>query len=292
MRILPLAIAFTAALASAADEQPVKLTFKPQSVELEQSLQFDDSGRAQRSESNLTLQFNVFSAPAAITVVGYGNPRFTEILTDRGEKLIPSDDNSGWNRIDPRMRQYQAQGPAFSIYTHLAAPRQPATKLTVMTGTIDIHLATGKPKSAEIKPLKDFFGKRLQIDGIEGAEVTVLDKGEDGIELIMPKATEEKLADVAFSDAAGGACEINGWGGGGSGSTIERTYQVKVPADGALVLQFHHNLRKVTVPFTITDLPLPGGEETAKPVDAVIKTKDAEPDAPQGELKVKAEGGF
>ena len=292
MRLVSLTavLAFTATLL--AEEPAVTLTLKPTSVDLHQSLQIDDHGRTRHSHSQFSIHFKALTAPADLIVSGYNRLTFTEVVTDTGEKLKHQHQDTSFNRIDPRMRQHQP-GMTFSCYAQFVPPRKPAKRITSAKGTIELSLASGKPKSAEIKPLKDYIGKRLQIEGIDGAEVTIGDHEDEQIQVTMPTATEQRLANVTFTDAAGVVCEQHGGGSSTQNDLIERTYSVRVPADGALVLQFHQDMRTVTVPFTVTDIPLSGAADEDKPADAVIKAKEVpEKTAPAGELKVKAEGEF
>ncbi len=292
MRLLSLTFALATAVAVMAEEQPVTLTLKPSSLEISQRLQIDDKGRARQDSGSLNLQFNAVTGPASVTVSGYSRVTFTEVVTDSGETLKQSQNDTSVNRIDPRMRQYQP-GVTFSGYVQFSPPRKPAKRITLAKGTIDLALAEGKTKSAEIKPIKDFIGKRLQIEGVEGVEITISEHRDDQIELTMPRSTEQQLADVSFTDAAGVACQTQGGGGNSRNGILQRSYRVTVPDDGAMVLQFHAAVRTVTVPFTITDIPLPGATEADKPADAVIKAREVPEKAkPEAELKVKAEGEF
>ncbi|MBA3685378.1 MAG: hypothetical protein H0W72_09070 [Planctomycetes bacterium] len=265
------ALACAAALPGA--DPAVQLTLRPQSIEIEQRLQFDAQGNRQHEQSGMSLQLNAFYLPVTANVVAYSNLRFSEIKTDAGETLSGEPTGTGVTRIDEQ-RRARRNGPAFSMYVRIdSPPKQPAKSLSV-TGTIDLALADAVAKTAEIKPIKDFVGQRVQIEGVPGAEVTVIKRDDSSVELSFPREVDAQMAEVTFLDAAGAPCDTHGWGGNNTGAVVRRTWQVKVPGDGAIVLRFHQGLKSVTVPFTVADIPFPGAPEAAKPA-AKVTAKDA-----------------
>lgn len=281
--VLALALATRLCAADAAAEPaPPALEARVQSIQITQRIWFSDEGAARDDHNVMQVMLR---GRVAGRVAGSGRVRLVEAVTDAGETLVSARSEEEPNPFDgmvsARRMSGQAQ-PQLDLVLELVPPTKPAKRLASLKGTVEILLASGKPQVAEIGPIKDFIGKRVTIDGVDGAEVTVLRADGRQVELEIPRAVERLLAGVTFKDAAGLDLDVRGTGMGSSTTprAVKRSWNVPLPPEGMMALQFHREVRTVTVPFTLTDVPMPGSNPSASAPTAVIKAKEAEEPKP------------
>lgn len=288
---LVLALSAGCAAAEAVPQAPPVPTLdaRVQAIQITQRVWFEEDGSSRDDQNSMSVQVR---GKINGRIAGWGRPRLTEAVLDTGERLVSSRSDEDMGMMDAMSRRglpmQAAQQLDFQL--ELVPPAKPARRLASLKGSIEVTLAVGKPQAAEIGPVRDFIGKRLAIDGVENAEVTVVRADGKMVELELPRATERLLASVTFKDAAGNEIEQrgSGWNSSGNQRSVRRQYHVPLPLDGTVVVQLHRDLKTVSVPFAVADVPMPGANAPATTPPTVIKAKEV--DEPRPELKARETG--
>lgn len=267
MPSLRLLSALCAACLGAAEASP--LTFRAEALQVSLRLPIAE-GRAQ-PEHRLTL---VADQPRDRTVLRLSEPRFTTVLTDTGERLglllRPA------NRMQRVANDRQARRDhLLRLSLDLTPPEQAVRSLLDLRGSVQMTIGAGMPVTVAVAllPRPD---KPVEIPGLAGGSVQVEEVGSHRVVLLLGPALAERLAEVAFADAAGAM-------------VVAKPPQTR-PADGGQTrLQFEleagepavanigwfPELRTETVEISIARLDVPGGipgigDATAPPQAAAV----------------------
>lgn len=266
---------------------------RPARISLMRSRSWMANGKAyEHSDFAVSI---AFLGPAELLVVGWRDPVVEAAVSDSGEQLRQRrSDSRERMSCDPDVRRARGTDhPLFEAQFRLEQPAKPCNGLALIRGRVTAQVAVGAPRRAELKPYKGVRGKLLEIEGVPGAEVTV-DKGSSAEEVALryPEALQDRLVSVTFIDGAGREIRCNGWSLTSNSNEIERSYRVKLPEDGGVVLGLIPGTRLVEMPFELKDILLsaPAGKDgrdrvkvvateglTAEPVEAaepVLKTKE------------------
>lgn len=261
--MLRLAACALALAALAAGEEP-GIVFRAENLQISLRLPIAD-GRAQ-PEHRLTL---VADQPRDRTVLRLAEPRFTTVLTDTGERLglllRPA------NRTQQVANDRQARRERLlRLNLDLTPPALPVRSLIGLAGSVQLTVGVGPPQVQAVA-LQPRPAMPLPLPGLEGATIAVEEGAERRCVLILSQPLADRLAEVAFADAAGAV-------------VVAKTPQSR-PADGGGVrLQFEFEggepatarvgwfptLRTDMVAISIPRLDIPGGipgigEATAPP---------------------------
>ena len=116
-------------------------------------------------------------------------------------------------------------------------------------------VASAGTKNVRFKPLKDWVGKKLESPELSGSEVWLKSLGSSTVDVrTSPRAM---IKGVLFEHPDGSRADYYGRSGGGTPTSWVWTYNVEVEPDGAMVLQVYQDLKKVTIPIDLKDVPLP-----------------------------------
>ncbi len=251
----------------------IKLTLKPQSLSLNYNQYWQNDGSLSNDNGNFNLSFFVFSE-GKVPVVGLGDLEVTDAITDTGEHLTLQGNERSQDDDNDNDNEKGRHKPVGRVNFSLSAPTRPTAMVKSITGTIAMVTSNGRFKWAELKPFKAYVGKRLHIIGVEGAEVTVAHGRNNMLELRYPQSTEALIDDIQFYDETGATLEANRSGSNNNGATKMRYYTVSVPDDGWIELKLHAVAVTTKVPFTITNLRMPGAASADTTFDANIQAID------------------
>lgn len=235
-------------------EERIELEMRPASVSLSRSLQFDERGNPQNEHENLSVQIRCIYPPE-LNPLSY-ELSDTQAVTAAGRKLNVAQRSSRSTIHHHRNHQ----GPAsFTINCSMQGPIGDVRKIAHLTGKLELELGNGPLRRGVLGPYKDLRGKRITIAEMPDLEIGVT--AEDDNQRVRVDYNGDAwrmLKEAKFYTAAGTELESRGWGGGSSGNKFHRSYRVALPEDGSIVLFFWDSRRSVTVPFRITDIPMPG----------------------------------
>lgn len=290
-----LPILFSAAiLAAAADTPPADPAFdvRPARISISRQRYWQPDGKRSNDSQDFSVTLR-FQAPADQILLGWRDLVITEAVSDVGEQLeLNRNSSQAEGRVDAdRMRMMERDTPSFDINLSFAWPQRPCNGLTSVKGTVNVLVAKGVPKRAVLKPLKDVLGKVMEVEGLAGGELVLergSDGGGDGLTLRYPTKVQDRILGITFQDAAGRELRSRGWGGSSNGGEVERTYHVKVPDDGAVVVSLAPDSRAVSVPFTVTGLTLDAPAKAGRERVKVQATDEPAPKPEAGDVPVKA----
>lgn len=131
-----------------------------------------------------TLKFNV-EPQGDILLLACEAPKLNQVTTDTGEVLqnvgMSSFDYSHfWLRptISPVPPVFgKAEDRSARVHTHVWAsfvlPSDPAARAVNLSGVTKITYATGLPQRLTLTPMKEFWGKRVVVPGVDGLFIKV-----------------------------------------------------------------------------------------------------------------------
>lgn len=270
-----------------ADAQPViNFEFRPSNVQLSTSVNFDQEGRINNSNSSLSIGFRVkYDSNAQPVVVR--NIQATSVVTDARETLTGNSRGYeqtlfAWENSSNRNERQE-----FHLHMSFSAPKRPAKSIRQISGTMEVVCASGEPAEAVLKPFSDYEGKRITFKDMPGMFIT-FSREERGnqkqTKVEMPTQFKPHIARIMFYDNAGRELNYRGWGGGSNNNTEYRNLNIDMPADGQVRVQLYPVVESRLVPFEVLDIPL-GPEEKETAGDVMVELK---PIAPvDGELKLQ-----
>lgn len=263
-----LCAALAAALAAVETPAPAPtataaLALTPERFQVQRSIQYDNGvAMGEEQECTFTLRFN---APTTLRLPEMGMRggnvvTVTAAETDAGESLVPAeqDRHQIWSQSGRFGRRVGGDADQNRVQLTLALrpPTKPCTKLVRLAGTISAQMADEKLKMVELKPISQHSGTPIDIEGLDGVELTVT-RTDKGVTFAGSSRAFTALADFRLLSPAGGEIETRGWSSSSRGNDrIERRYDLNLPADGAVRLFFLQGLKPVTVPFAITDVAI------------------------------------
>jgi hypothetical protein len=287
--LLLLAAALPAADPAVEAVAPPQVVVVPQSVDLSYSLRFSDQGLPQRTTG--TLRMSVWLRPAGgVQLLSCRGVQITEAVTDTGETLRPRRDNGNGQE---QFNEYERSQNSYDVSFGLGAPTTPPRAIARVAGTVTLAIVTGAGSQSEVKPLKEFLGKPLLLEGLD-SPVTIT-REDQGLTVRAATGTFERIEKVVGLRADGREIQLSGWSGGSDNDESYRTYRTQIPDDGGLSLRLLPPSTDIVVPFTVGPVTLfQGGSATAAGVIRIpasaprpaegAKPKVAEPPrpAPQG----------
>lgn len=253
-----------AAPAADKDQEPVvTFEFRPSSVSMNSSLNFDQEGKVNNSNASMSVGLRVkYESDAQPVMVR--NIIATRVVTDTRENLTSQSQGSeqtlfSWENTGNNRNQRSE----FHLHMSFTAPTRGARKLTEISGTMDVIYASGVPSEAVLSPFTEFEGKRVTFKDMPGQYIRFSreDRNRGGnnqqqIRVEMPKDLRPHIAKITFHDEAGRELTFNGWGGGTNGNVEYRTISIPLPDKGQIRIQMYPRVDTKQVPFTIKDLPI------------------------------------
>ena len=264
----------------AAPAQPdlPEVRYRPQSMQFNSYVSFDEQGNAVGQNVNLTLSISFDWDGTRASVMKWQNLIIKRVLTSTGESLDPIDtprgDGTVWRNFGPGNNQERSN---FNLSLQLPLPARHAQQLTVVEGAVDLTMGVGPLREAILGPISEVEGKVVRINGIDNSRITVrriADDKQPRVRLEVGQELLNLLADAQFLDAAGVSMQARGWGGGNNGGVYYREFRMDMPDTGSVRLLLFSELRTLTLPFILRDVPMPRTRAEDDAADLVI---DAHP---------------
>lgn len=290
MRLLLLP-AVIASLAAADPAPAPAVEVRARSISINQSLDYENDGSGRRANVNTSLQLSLVP-PAGLVVLGAGPVEIKEWVCDDGTVLASNSERMGMMRGFGR-RMGGFGGGNGDISVPVSSSQAPTGKaIARLSGTITLTVADGPAQEAVLKPVKAMVGQAVEIEGQPGLVLEITAWSEREISVAYPNSLEDRLQGIELRGAGGERIESGGYSGSGDGSRMVRSMRVRVPADGAVAVRFIPKTRELTVPFALTNLPLPGAIEARKPTRKLAPTPVEEPKVEPAPVKPANGGGF
>lgn len=191
---------------------------------------------------NLTASYT-----GEIPPISYSNLRVEKAITDAGEYLTPQPSVS-----------YRTPEPGFflKIHLNLTPPQKPCKKLVLLAGSVVLKFGLAA-KGAEVKPVKQWVGKKIDVPELSDKEVYLEKLDRDYIEIRYSHDTWKALDEVKFFDSQGNMLRTIGSGGHIDREYWLEQYNLSIPEDGAIVFFFYEDVTERTFSFEIKDQPPP-----------------------------------
>lgn len=277
--LLPLAcLAIVCGAEPEADKVPISATSVaviPQSVNLSYNIQFNDQGQAKRTNSDLQIQL-VLKPGGNQQLLASRGIKITEAVTDTGESLRPR--NRGNENSSTTFGEYQRTNNSYNLSLSLTSPARPPQSIARVVGTITLAVISGEGQQSDIKPLKDFLGKPLLIEGLDTPITITRDEGR--LTVRGSQSAIERMEKVCGLRADGREITFNGWGGGSDGDDYYRSYSTPVPDDGGVQIRLLPASIDIVVPFTLGPMTLFSNTASAT-TPGVVRIPANQPKAPE-----------
>jgi len=247
-------------------DQRITLRVFPQSISINQSMHFDEQGNMRGDNRSMSLNFNAFYT-AKTSVVSYRILKVDPLVTSSGEKLELTHSHFSERTVHRHHNNQQR----FYFNFNVAPPTLAAAKIEKVSGEVEIKMGQGPMLTAVLGPLGEVEGKTARIEGVEGCRVRVQrqDNGQLRVDFMGNGWTNMK--EVRFFNGQGIQMNPNGWGGGSAGhGNFNRTYHLNMDDDGRVAFDLWSGMEKITVPFEVKDIPMPGAIEDDA-IDLAIK---------------------
>ncbi|MEM9294453.1 MAG: hypothetical protein AAGA57_01505 [Planctomycetota bacterium] len=247
------------------EELIAKFTVRPSAVSLNLSVNFDEQGNVRHRNQSGSVSVSARFDPKEVRVVSYGQLRIRRVVTRDGRSIEMGEDahrHHGRSRVHGNTTQIGVSG-------QIPAEALGALGIERLEADFEVRVGLGEPEMAVLDPLQRFYGKRVAIADLPGSWFQV-DKNANGLRLTANKTTFERFAEPEIYDERGRKLQSRGWSSGSNGQTQYREFRLQAPEDGRMILWLDREVRDVTIPVVIEDIPAPGGAAPARP-DLVIR---------------------
>ncbi|MBA2481732.1 MAG: hypothetical protein H0V44_13800 [Planctomycetes bacterium] len=261
----------TSGLLCASDEQPPPFTVQATNVSQTRYISFGVAGQVASNSQELQIGLTVQPVGTMIPV-SVEPPQVTEAVTDSGERLAlvrreHSEHQSTCNRDE-------AQGIQLSL--QFTPPDAPARSVTI-SGTIMVAYGTGEVDTARLQPFERYIGKRVRFGDRAGMTAAIRQQDHDSLSLFLTRDTDRLLRRVVF---VGADRIVNQPSDDGiemvDETSVRHAFSGTFAPGGTLLLEFHRELKRAKVPFSLKDvaliIPQPQNQDTSERVELVIGT--------------------
>ena len=252
----------------------------PASLSVSLNRRFDEGEALERPTISMSLSLTIKPLAPGLRFMACRSVVVTEAISVAGDNLGSRDRDRDLARQNQRSYGEYEQGQGrYDANLNLTTRTLPKA-IARLSGVITLVVAKGVGKQAEIKPIKDFLGKPLEIVGLPDP-ITVTRKrgGNEGerVEIRTSTTSMDRIAKISVLNADGSERRNNSYGGGSGGDgEAYRTIPGVVDDDGGLLLALHPPSEEVQVPFTLTNLAvLPESEAAALPAVKIVPKEPA-----------------
>ena len=274
--LLCCAMAGMAAETEAATE-PLQLTGVPQQLRLTTSVNFDDNGVARTPQVDNQLRFTI-PLDHIDNIAGYEDVTIDSVAFDKGASLSGPDLSRHFTRQTMFAGRSHHGRPRAQLFVSLNDVPQEATQITAVSGRMQVLVSTGEPLVADFSPLSEWLDKRVAVDGVPGAVITIQAIGDNEVTMVYSSDITARIMDIEVRDANGTQINSGGSSSRGDGRMTTRTLRLQRPltAEGSVRFRFHGPTENRPATFTVTDIPLTAAA-TPPQVEAVITAKPEQP---------------
>jgi hypothetical protein len=199
-------------------------------------------------------------------------------MDDTGRDLI--DHEKEKNKFE-KLHRNSGQGAELKL--KLKNPSRKAATIKELTGEAELFVPKNDPDAiVKVPDFQKSGGKKIELPSLAaaGIELTIYtkeqqaaEKAKDGGDFgsmfnmgggpndinVQIKDPSQKLVDIEFQDASGEKIKTNGWSAMGEPKQMSKTFifSSKLPDNAVLVIYLSTPKSMITVPFTLTNVPLP-----------------------------------
>lgn len=246
---IPIAICCAAEPAVEKAAEPAVRIY-PEMVSLNINQYFDESGKPRNASADLRVEL-ALKPNGGRQLLACRGVQVSTAITDAGEVLKPR--QRGMEMGVETFSQHERERDDYDVSVMFAAPASPQG-IAKLAGSITLAVAAGEPTQSELKPLKDYLGKALLLEGMDQPITITRENGR--ITVRSSREAFERIDAVKGARADGRAIDFNGWGGGSNGDDYYRNYSADVPDDGAVTIRLLPAASEITVPFSLGPIPL------------------------------------
>ena len=246
--------------------------FRPIQIRNESQAEYDRNGKISRQHHRFRVHLKA-RYQGTLSLLYFENPKLTDILTSAGERLVLLP-----NRYLPRGDFLADRDePIFGFAFNLRQPSAPCERLELVRGSVDILVGMGEIQTAILKPAKNYFGHPIRIRDFSDSSFSITHIPDDTqMQFRFDRALGDRIADISFYTASNKLIPAYTEGRGKREDHHYIFYQLDWPADGAVVIKVYPEVRTITVPFELREVPLPVQEKTPDPANMVIDLKPAD----------------
>lgn len=209
-----------------------------------------------RATASLTLQVG---CPADVNVLAYANMTISEALAGDGTDLRNPRERR--HQQERRVMTHYGRGredglpQTFAIDIPLGEGATAAERIAVLKGTVELKVAENT-HSVTVKPVPDAAGTAITVPGAEDLDIHLQNVDGNSVTLRFGQKAHHRKASVIFLDRDGSEMPHRGHQGSGGGKYYTETYDIALPGDGAIRLQFVGEPHREILPFEVTNLVL------------------------------------
>lgn len=242
--------------------------FRPTNIRMSSDANFDQNGKITHQNHRFYVNLQA-TYRGRLSLSSYKNVQLTDIVTSAGERLT----------VDPNQNRHQGEirtnrdDPQFGLGFNLPLPSMPCTRLELLRGTVDIVVGVGETQSAVLKPAKEYLGRTIRIREFPDSSFTLINERDSQVRVEADTALLARLSSASFYAANNTPIPSRGQGSGSRNDRQFISFYLNLPDDGAVVLNFHPEIRTITVPFELREVPLPVQDKSPDRTDMVIDLK-------------------
>ncbi len=257
-------------------------------VSFNHSIHFDQNGKQQGENHNLSLNFRL-KVRGDQDVLSSGNVRLTRAVSDAGEDLVNHQHRhrGGIQRqlhhVLNQQRHHHRNQQDIHGHAQLNVPTLPATRLVDVAGVVEVQLGVGPMRQAVLGPFEQVEGRRARVEGVDGSRI-VVDEHNGQLRLQVSQPVVDTLHRVRVYDAHGGEQVSNGWSGGHHNGQPSVTLNIPADPGCRVVFELFERIDTVEAEFSLTDVPLPVLKTKPAGVELVLKPTPIDPGGFRAEL--------
>jgi len=237
-------------------DDELELNIRVTSISIDRRLSFDNDGQVRHRSNRLSLSLYCQIAGDA-TPTTYQVIDVEPIVTSGGQVHKPAVSN----RTNMLNRHGRAnQNRAFSISMSVNDFGLAKGKIKQVAGTLRFEVPTGDKHRARLGPFEDFNNKQVHLEGRQDDWLRVRRDGARTY-IAINRDLSNRVASIKCVDAKGKTIASDGYSVSWSNQRVERRYNLRIPNDASVVVEFYNRLERRDVPFVLEDIPLPATEK-------------------------------
>jgi hypothetical protein len=244
-------IAADAVLPASAASPPERLTAQVLELDLHHRRRRDDLQSEWQTSAELNIRF-AFDLDPSWTALATLGVVLSAATSCEGDDLRPADTNEDFG--SENYSSWERERRDTYVKLTLPVPGGSCSGLAELAGTVRMSLVGGELLEIALGPVGALVGNRVDLP-VLGMAMELAREDDGQLTLRVASGGFDRFEDVVPVDAAGETINQS-WSGSGDGQTDSRTYSSEIPDDAGLLLRFWSRREQVTVPFSVTDLPL------------------------------------
>ena len=228
-------------------------TAHAQQLQLNRTLDFPDSGPGPVSGSESAHLTVILRPTIKAVIVSARGASVAEAITDNGEDLRPpsidafADPDSAFNRI--------GRDGDIVIQLPLRMPSSGAKELAHVRATVVVSCETATRAPFDLPLPRTLIGKR-QLIADTGLGLTITGITAEQVNVSVDAGLARLIKECQFLDETGRTIDIVGSSSTGGDKTVEQSFNVMMPEQGAIRIRLYGTLVDVAVPIVLAHVAL------------------------------------